>query len=300
MKASELKPGQFPQGTEARVCQDIAERQAMGTAKYGTTVERNPLCLLEWIEHAYQECLDQAVYLKRAMEELQTGKNVTGWDEPQSEPAKEYRCFHCGEVFDATGAAEHFGTQMITFPACTIDVAEYRRMEEQTRQYREEDTDLHKQIHALNAEMLEKVRRAEEDGYARGLRDAKAHPEELGLQPIAEVPPPPQLQFSVDEFSSVVKQSLNTEPQYDSDIVAYRLVTPADDLAARIASVASQVDGWPAWKQNLASYVDCQACGGTGWHNKPRPGDEACHVCSGYGRLAKPAPQLDWVEVVTR
>lgn len=86
MKASELRPGQFPQGTEARVCQDIAERQAMGTAKYGTTVERNPLSLLEWLEHAYQECLDQAVYLKRAMEELQTGKNVTGWDdEPQSE-----------------------------------------------------------------------------------------------------------------------------------------------------------------------------------------------------------------------
>lgn len=57
-----------PTGTEARVCDDIAKRQSLGIAKYGTTVEHNPLQLREWLEHAYQECLDQAVYLRRAME----------------------------------------------------------------------------------------------------------------------------------------------------------------------------------------------------------------------------------------
>jgi len=67
-----------PQGTEARVCQDIAERQALGIAKYGTTVEKNPLCLLEWLEHAYQECLDQAVYLKRAIEKLEANGEPCG------------------------------------------------------------------------------------------------------------------------------------------------------------------------------------------------------------------------------
>lgn len=58
-------------GTEARVCVDIAYRQQMGVEKYGTTVEDNPLSLREWLQHAYEECLDQAVYLRRAIEELE-------------------------------------------------------------------------------------------------------------------------------------------------------------------------------------------------------------------------------------
>ncbi len=58
-------------GTEARVCQDIAARQAKGVSKYGATVEDNPLGLVQWLQHAYEEALDQAVYLKRAIEQLQ-------------------------------------------------------------------------------------------------------------------------------------------------------------------------------------------------------------------------------------
>ncbi len=57
-------------GTESRVCEDIAMRQWGGIAKYGTTVADNPLALRAWMQHAYEECLDQAVYLKRAMEEM--------------------------------------------------------------------------------------------------------------------------------------------------------------------------------------------------------------------------------------
>lgn len=57
-------------GTEARVCADIAARQAKGINKYGTTVEGNPLKQREWLQHAYEECLDQAVYLRRLMEEM--------------------------------------------------------------------------------------------------------------------------------------------------------------------------------------------------------------------------------------
>lgn len=65
-----------PTGTEARVCQDIAERQARGIAKYGTPVAENPLSLEEWLQHAYEETLDKAVYLKRAIEELQGAKEA--------------------------------------------------------------------------------------------------------------------------------------------------------------------------------------------------------------------------------
>ena len=60
-----------PTGTELAVCEDIARRQALGVKKYGTTVRENPLTLKQWLQHAFEETLDQAVYLKRAIEELE-------------------------------------------------------------------------------------------------------------------------------------------------------------------------------------------------------------------------------------
>ncbi len=68
---------QYPTGTEARVCDMIAARQRLGIAKYGTTVADNPLNLREWLQHALEECLDQAVYLMRAIEEIDKSKNET-------------------------------------------------------------------------------------------------------------------------------------------------------------------------------------------------------------------------------
>lgn len=56
-----------PTGTEAEVCADIAARQAKGIAKYGQTVAENPIALSQWLQHAYEESLDGAVYLKRAI-----------------------------------------------------------------------------------------------------------------------------------------------------------------------------------------------------------------------------------------
>ena len=58
------------EGIEAEVCADIARRQQMGINKYGTTVADNPLTLREWLQHAPEEALDQAVYLKRAIAEI--------------------------------------------------------------------------------------------------------------------------------------------------------------------------------------------------------------------------------------
>ena len=57
-------------GTEASVCLDIGSRQEMGIAKYGTTVADNPLSLRQWLQHAYEETLDKAIYLKRAIAEI--------------------------------------------------------------------------------------------------------------------------------------------------------------------------------------------------------------------------------------
>ena len=67
-------------GTEARVCLDIIVRQKRGIEKYGTTVESNPLSLKEWLQHAYEETLDKAVYLRRAIEELEKQSEKTNLD----------------------------------------------------------------------------------------------------------------------------------------------------------------------------------------------------------------------------
>lgn len=53
------------------VCEDLNQRSAVGVSKYGCTLDRNDLGLREWLQHAYEECLDQAQYLKRAIMELE-------------------------------------------------------------------------------------------------------------------------------------------------------------------------------------------------------------------------------------
>ena len=68
--AERIALGLGPTGTEASVCHDIADRQQKGIAKYGTTVASNPLHLREWLQHAYEEALDGAIYLRRAMDEM--------------------------------------------------------------------------------------------------------------------------------------------------------------------------------------------------------------------------------------
>ena len=55
--------------TEA-VRADLHQRSAVGIAKYGVTLARTDLSLRDWLQHAYEEHLDAAQYLKRAIMEL--------------------------------------------------------------------------------------------------------------------------------------------------------------------------------------------------------------------------------------
>jgi hypothetical protein len=57
-------------GTEAAICKDIASRQQLGIKKYGTTVRNNNLSLRQWLQHSYEEKLDDIVYMRRAIEEI--------------------------------------------------------------------------------------------------------------------------------------------------------------------------------------------------------------------------------------
>lgn len=46
---------------------DLLKRSQVGIAKYGVTLDREDLSLRDWLQHAYEETLDQANYLKRAI-----------------------------------------------------------------------------------------------------------------------------------------------------------------------------------------------------------------------------------------
>lgn len=52
------------------VVKDLLDRSKVGISKYGVTLDRNDLSLRDWLQHAYEETLDQANYLKRSIIEM--------------------------------------------------------------------------------------------------------------------------------------------------------------------------------------------------------------------------------------
>ena len=50
------------------VINDLKEREQKGLSTYGTTVDRTDLTEKEWLQHAYEEALDLAIYLKKLMQ----------------------------------------------------------------------------------------------------------------------------------------------------------------------------------------------------------------------------------------
>ena len=53
--------------TYKEVTTDLIAREKMGRMKYGVTVDKANLSEQEWLNHAYEEALDFAIYLKRIM-----------------------------------------------------------------------------------------------------------------------------------------------------------------------------------------------------------------------------------------
>jgi hypothetical protein len=51
------------------VIDDLESREQRGIAKYNTTMDRSDLTHKEWLQHAYEEALDMALYLKKAINE---------------------------------------------------------------------------------------------------------------------------------------------------------------------------------------------------------------------------------------
>ena len=71
------------------VIADLNRRSEVGIKKYNATLERTDLELRDWMQHAYEECLDQANYLKRAIMELD-GKIA---EEQLNRPNKQIKIF---------------------------------------------------------------------------------------------------------------------------------------------------------------------------------------------------------------
>lgn len=106
-------------------------------------------------------------------------------------PSAGFTCFHCGEHYASTPkglrlAAEHFGTHPAQSPACLIDITEYRRMETQAARYADEDADIHREMHRAQSAHAAAMQRAEETGYARGLRDSGKCPCAAAIEPVAD------------------------------------------------------------------------------------------------------------------
>jgi hypothetical protein len=53
-----------------RIAHLLRSRSETGIRKYGTTLDRTDLEVKQWIDHAIEECLDQALYLQKIKDEL--------------------------------------------------------------------------------------------------------------------------------------------------------------------------------------------------------------------------------------
>ena len=56
---------------EEKVIVKIRSRAEVGKKKYGTTMEREDLSLIEWLTHLQEELMDASVYVERLIEDTQ-------------------------------------------------------------------------------------------------------------------------------------------------------------------------------------------------------------------------------------
>lgn len=102
-------------------------------------------------------------------------------------PEGGWTCFHCGETFTTVGGArDHFGADPIAEPGCLIKVQlgaergllmRLREAESELARAMEEDTAIHRAMHAQQSRHARALETAEEAGYERGLRHGRNYKE---------------------------------------------------------------------------------------------------------------------------
>ncbi len=109
--------------------------------------------------------------------------NSSSENETYPQPEHGWTCFHCGETFMTPGAAkDHFGTYPWATPGCIERVRcgaergllmSLREAEDRISEYMNEASGVYRDACSSQARVSEKLQRAEELGYERGLRDAR-------------------------------------------------------------------------------------------------------------------------------
>ena len=122
---------------------------------------------------------------KRPFADDPASKQETDMSETRSR-AVHWRCFHCGDTFtraEERWARKHFGGDESAEPVCLIRSAgeaalltALRNAEDALARYRAEDTDLMRGMWAMQADHATALRREEERGYEKGMRDALIEP----------------------------------------------------------------------------------------------------------------------------
>jgi hypothetical protein len=57
------------------IIDDLLFREEKGKAEYGTTMDRKDLSEEQWLQHAYEEALDLAIYLKKIIKTRSENKD---------------------------------------------------------------------------------------------------------------------------------------------------------------------------------------------------------------------------------
>ena len=66
-----------PDSVIQAIIDKFISRGKVGLQKYGTTLDRNDLSLLDWINHAQEEHLDAILYLEKIKQEIQRNNNIS-------------------------------------------------------------------------------------------------------------------------------------------------------------------------------------------------------------------------------
>ncbi|MGK0422485.1 MAG: hypothetical protein ACJAT9_002174 [Polaribacter sp.] len=64
---------------EQKVIDQINQRAKLGKEKYGTTMERNDLTFMEWMQHLQEEMLDASIYIEKLKSELIKEAKKNNW-----------------------------------------------------------------------------------------------------------------------------------------------------------------------------------------------------------------------------
>ena len=64
---------------EQKVIDLINQRAKIGEEKYETTMERNDLSFMEWMQHLQEELLDASIYIEKLKSELIKAAKKNNW-----------------------------------------------------------------------------------------------------------------------------------------------------------------------------------------------------------------------------